>query len=116
MGGSWERMIGIVCRTLDAMLLKVAPTRLTHEVLVTLLSKVMAIDNNRPLTAVSTDPDNPTILTPSSLLTQKIGVASLPPGQFDDSDVYRCQWRHVQYLANTFWERWKKDYLSTLQG
>ncbi|XP_073531981.1 uncharacterized protein [Phyllobates terribilis] len=30
-------------------------------------------------------------------------------------DLYKRQWRQVQSLANTFWDRWRKQYLSTLQ-
>ena len=42
MEGVWERMIGVVRRILDGLLLKTSTTRLTHEVLTTLLAEVMA--------------------------------------------------------------------------
>ncbi len=70
MGGSWERLIGVARRILDGMLIQKS-TRLTHEILVTLMAEVMAIINARPLVPVSTDPDSPEILTPVLLLTQK---------------------------------------------
>jgi hypothetical protein len=39
-----------------------------------------------------------------------------PPGKFDELDIYsRKRWRQVQGLANTFWLRWKNQYLQTLQ-
>ncbi|VDI28066.1 Hypothetical predicted protein [Mytilus galloprovincialis] len=44
---------------------------LTHDVLNTLMAEVSAIVNSRPLVPVSTDPENPLILTPAMLLTQK---------------------------------------------
>ncbi|KAK7939208.1 hypothetical protein WMY93_002534 [Mugilogobius chulae] len=103
MAGSWERMIGITRKILDAMLLEDKHRKLTHEVLVTLMAEVTAIVNARPLTAVSTDPDNPAILTPAMLLTQKAGAPPVPPGQFDSRDLFRAQWRRVQRLANVFW-------------
>ncbi|KAI4872908.1 hypothetical protein NFI96_015842 [Prochilodus magdalenae] len=54
MGGVWERMIGVARRILDALLLlKKKALHLTHEVLVTLMSEVMAIMNARPLVPVS---------------------------------------------------------------
>lgn len=93
MGGSWERMILVTHHILDAMFLKLGPTRLTHEVLTTLMAEVTAIVNSRPLTSVSSDPEQPLILTPAMLLTQKVGAHTVPPGQFDDSDIYRHQWR-----------------------
>lgn len=116
MGGSWERMIGVTRRILDAMFLKLGSFQLTHEVLTTFMAEVTAIVNSRPLTSVSTDPDEPLILTPAMLLTQKIAVLPVPPGNFDDSNIFRHQWHQVQSLANTFWERWKREYLSSLQG
>ena len=40
----------------------------------------------------------------------------MPPfGNFQRADVYlRKRWRRVQYLANLFWTRWRKEYLRTL--
>ncbi|XP_049341522.1 uncharacterized protein LOC125806060 [Astyanax mexicanus] len=116
MGGAWERLIGIARRILDAMLLQTGHTRLTHEVLSTLMAEVMAIINARPLVAVSSDPDMPTVLTPALLLTQKISTVSAPSGNFQMAELHGKQWKHVQCLANTFWKRWRRDYLSTLQG
>ncbi|KAI7812451.1 hypothetical protein IRJ41_002008 [Triplophysa rosa] len=93
MAGSWDRMIGISRHILDAMLLK---------------HKVSAIVNAQPLTAVSTDSEQPLILTPALLLTQKVGAPPVPPGQFEEHDLCRAQWRHVQCLANVFWgSKWR---------
>lgn len=113
MGGSWERMIGVARRILDSMLLE-QYTRLTHEVLCTLMAEVTAIINARPLIPVSNDHEDPFILSPSMLLTQKVGVPP-PPGDFTDKDLLTKQWRQVQTLANKFWNRWSRDYLPTLQ-
>ena len=113
MGGCWERMIGTARRILDSMLLQLN-TRLTHEVLSTLMAEVTAIMNARPLVPVSTDPDNPQILSPSMLLTQKAGVPP-PLGDFSERDLYTKQWRQVQALANQFWTRWQREYLPCLQ-
>nr|XP_061817683.1 uncharacterized protein LOC133607218 [Nerophis lumbriciformis] len=114
MGDVWERMIGIARRILDAMLLK-DNCRLSHEVLVTLMSEIMAIMNARPLVPVSSDPDMPAVLTPAMLLTQKTDPASAPLGNMDLKDLYNKQWRQVQSLAETFWKRWRQEYLRTLQ-
>ncbi|XP_048855417.1 uncharacterized protein LOC125723046 [Brienomyrus brachyistius] len=115
MAGSWERMIGVTRKILDAMLLEHRNAKLTHEILVTLMAEVTAIVNARTLTAVSADPDNPVILTPAMLLTQKVATPPIPPGQFDNSDLFKAQWRRVQYLADVFRRRWKKEYISGLQ-
>ncbi len=120
MGGVWERMIGVSRRILDSMLNSVSAKCLTHEVLTTLMAEVSAIVNGRPIVPVSTDHESPCVLTPSVLLTQKtepvsnignpdqIGTKNLP-------DLYRCQWKRVQALADTFWCRWKAEYLHNLQ-
>lgn len=115
MGGAWERMIGLTRKILDSMFLQLGSSKITHEVLVTLMAEVTAIVNSRPLVPVSTDPDDPFILTPATLLTLKTGPSLASPGDFDGKDLYKRQWRQVQSLANTFWDRWRKQYLSTLQ-
>ncbi|XP_059806247.1 uncharacterized protein LOC132381077 [Hypanus sabinus] len=89
-------------------------TRLAHEVLCTLMAEVTAIINAQSFLPVSSDPENPFILSPSTLLTQKAG-APPPPGDFSDKDLYTKQWRQVQALANQFWPRWRQKYLPSLQ-
>jgi hypothetical protein len=109
MGGVWERMIGIARRILDSM------KDLTHEVLTTFLAEVCAIVNGRPIVPVSSDPESPLILSPAMLLTQKSDCYPAPVGTFETKDLYKAQWRRVQYLEDTFWQRWNKEYLHTLQ-
>ncbi|XP_037400651.1 uncharacterized protein LOC119265122 [Pygocentrus nattereri] len=115
MGGVWERMIGIARRILDALLLKLNPSYLTHEILVTLMAEVTAIMNSRPLVSVSSDPEAPAVLTPSMLLTHKKDTLAAPSGDFDVNDLSNKHWRRVQALADAFWKRWRQEYLTTLQ-
>ncbi len=98
------------------MLQGFGPLRLSHEVLSTFICEVIAIVNARPLVPVSTDPEAPLILTPATLLTQKFSAVLPPPGEFSEKDLLVRQWRQVQSLANTFWNRWRKEYLTTLQN
>nr|XP_049612640.1 uncharacterized protein LOC125990052 isoform X1 [Syngnathus scovelli] len=114
MGDSWERMFGVARKILDSMFLQLGTLRLIHEALSTLRAEVAAIINARPLIPVSTDPDDPFILTPATLLTQKVSVPSAPVGDWI-KDLHKSQWRQVQHLAQTFWDRWKKQYLASLQ-
>ncbi|KAK3507778.1 hypothetical protein QTP70_000334 [Hemibagrus guttatus] len=116
MGGAWERMIGVSRRILDSMLQQISPSCLTHEVLSTLMAEVIGIVNSRPLVPISPDPDSPFLLTPAMLLTQKGHSVLSPPGDFKETDLHRQQWRQVQHLANTFWSRWRHEYLATLQS
>lgn len=115
MGGVWERMIGMARRILDSLLLDVK--HLTHEVLITFMAEVVSIMNSRPLIPVSSDPDHPMPLTPATLLTMK-STQTVQCFQFDSfnpKDLYTKQRRCIQYLADQFWARWKKEYLPTLQ-
>ena len=79
------------------------------------MAEVSAIMNVRPLTSIPNDPKDAFSLTPSTLLTQKVEVITAPSVNLDPKDLYRCQWKRVQVLADTFWNKWKKQYLSNLQ-
>ena len=115
MGGIWERQIRTTRKVLT-VLLREHGSRLDDESFRTLLCEVEAIINSRPLTFASSDPDDLDPLSPSNLLTMKTSVVLPPAGVFQRADVYmRRRWWRVQYLANLFWTRWKREYLPTLQ-
>ena len=117
MGGVWERQICSVRRVLEAMLCQ-SGQQLDDDSLRTLLCEAAAIVNSRPLAVeFLNEPAHPEPLTPNHLLTQKSRVILPPPGSFPREDVYaRKRWRRVQHLANEFWSRWKKEFLSQLQS
>ena len=47
----------------------------------------------------------------------KAKVVLPPHGVFQGDGVYsRKRWRVVQHLANSFWSRWRKEYLQVLQN
>ena len=90
---------------------------LDDELFRTLLAEVECIVNSRPLTFPSSDANDLNPLTPNHILTMKSKVVMPPPGNFQRADVYlRKRWRRVQYLANLFWTRWRREYLHTLQA
>ena len=110
MGGVWERQIRTLRRTLAGL---TSEQVLTHEALETLLVMAEGIVNNRPLTAVSSDPKDLEPLTPNHLLIHRRSAA--PIGLFNEKDMHsRRKWRQVQYLADVFWRRWTKEYLPLL--
>jgi len=115
MGGAWERLIGIARRILDSMLLNSHGQKLTHEVLCTFMCEVCAVMNSRPIAPLSADPENPEVISPAMLLTQKTEGLQPLTTSMDMKDLYRSQWRYVQLLSNTFWKRWRNGYLQTLQ-
>ena len=116
MGGIWERQIRTVRSILTAMLDKTS-SRLDTTSLRTLLYETMAIINSRPLSIeYLNDPTSPEPLTPNHILTMKSSVIFPPPGQFCKDDLYlNKRWRKVQFLANEFWQRWRREYLLNLQ-
>lgn len=115
MGGVCE-LIGVARCILDSMFLQMKSPQLTHKVLTTLMAEVCAIINARPLVPVSSDPESPLVLTPAMLLTQKTGTPPSPPCEFGKTELLKQQWKQVQFLAETFWERWRREYLTTLQA
>ena len=110
MGGVWERQIRTIRSVLNAILHQ-SGGRLDSASLRTFFYEAMAIVNGRPLTVDNLgDPCGPEPLTPNHLLTMKSKVILPPPGDFVKEDVYaRKRWRRVQYLANEFWARWRKE-------
>lgn len=115
-GGVWERQIGTVRRVLNAMFAELGYQQLTHELLTTLMSEVTGIVNARPLAAIPTDSDDPQPLSPQTILTMKTRLLGPPCTDILPADLYaRRRWRRVQYLAEQFWIRWRREYLQSLQ-
>ncbi|XP_030611515.1 uncharacterized protein LOC115798709 isoform X1 [Archocentrus centrarchus] len=116
-GGLWERQIRTVRNVLSSILDQ-SDKRLDSSSLRTFLYEVMAIVNSRPLTTEHLhNPSGPEPLTPNHILTMKSSVIAPPPGRFIKEDLYlQKRWRRVQFLANSFWARWKKEYLLNLQN
>ena len=112
-GGVWERCIRTARKILQALLREQTTD---DEGLVTLMCEVESIMNGRPITTVSTDPQDLEPLTPNHLLLLR-SESPMPPGLFRREDqLSRRRWRQVQYLADIFWKRWSKEYLPLLQG
>ena len=107
----WERLVQIMKKYLKSA---VADRLLSDIELRTLLAEVESIVNNRPITAVSDDPEDCSALTPNHFLLQK--ATQLPPGVFVKEDSFsRKRWRKVQFLGDHFWKRWIREHLPTLQ-
>ena len=110
-GGVWERMIKSVRNVFDA-LMKEHSNRLNEEQLRTFMTEAEAIVNSRPLTVENLQDPESAPISPMQLLTLKSRVVMPPPGTFVREDIYcRRRWKAVQYLADQFWLRWRKEYL-----
>ena len=115
-GGVWERQIRTIRKILHAILHEqYLKTAHSDEQLHTLMCEIEAVINSRPLTRASDDPSDLDVLTPNHLLQAKM-TTSPPPGRFSEKDVYsKKRWRQMQFLADTFWRRWVREYLPALQ-
>ena len=116
-GGTWERLIRTVRCALETLLVS-AGTQLDDEAFRTLMTEVESIVNSRPLSVNDlNDPEATEPLTPNHLLTLKQKLVLPPPGKFQRADLYcRKWWRRVQYMANQFWFRWRREFLQNLQS
>ena len=107
MGGSWERLIRSVRRILSSLL---TSQSISNEVLLTVMAEAESIVNSRPLVPIIFEPGEEP-LTPNHLLLLR-GNANLPPGLFEKKECYpRRRWRQAQFLANQFWQRFKREFL-----
>ena len=115
-GGVWECQIRSA-RSILASLLKNHGTSLKDESLHTLMTEVESVVNSQLITVeIISNQQNLTPISPSNLFTMKSSVIMPPPGSFVRPDLYnRRQSRSVQHLADEFWSRWRKEFLSTLQ-
>lgn len=111
-GGLWEAGVKSVkrhlCRTIGL-------TTLTFEELYTLLTQVEACLNSRPITPMSSDPNDMAALTPGHFLIGE-AITSIPEPDYTPLKMNTLsRWQLIQRLHQQFWKRWQSEYLSQLQ-
>nr|CAH7732585.1 unnamed protein product [Callosobruchus chinensis] len=111
-GGLWEAAVKGAKFHLDRILNN---NCLTFEQLATVFAQMEAIMNSRPLTPLSSDPSDLSVLTPGHFLIHypllsvpQVDLISVPSNRL-------TQYEGLQKLMQTFWRRWRKDYLQQLQ-
>lgn len=97
-GGIWEAGVKSV-----KFLLKrtIGEAKLTYEEMSTLLTQIEAVLNSRPLVGMHNND-----------VTQ---IDVLTPGHFLIGRPLNDWWKLIQKLRKDFWNRWKNEYLTTLQ-
>ncbi|KAJ3666390.1 hypothetical protein Zmor_001833 [Zophobas morio] len=112
MGGLWEAGV----KTLKGHLRRVCGnSSLTFEELYTLLTRIEACVNSRPLSPLSNDPKDFIPLTPGHFL---IGEPLTAPIERDLQAIKiprLTRWQRLEQLRQHFWSRWSREYLTHLQ-
>lgn len=106
-GGCWERLVRSVKTGMRAMLKERNPTDL---VLRTTLCEVMNVVNNRPLTEVSSDPQEPEPITPNMLLLGRNNHMQYDHDFIESSLDCRAAYKQAQIYADRFWRKWVSTY------
>lgn len=87
----------------------------TFEELSTIICQIEAVINSRPLTPLSTDPDDVTCLTPSHFLIGDNSVGLPEPSLLHIPENRLSAWQKLQSKIQNFWKRWSREYLTSLQ-
>ena len=115
--GVWERMVGLVKRHLARIS---SGAKLHEDALHTALVQIEGIVNNRPLTAVPTNPQDINEykpLRPRQILNPSFTgdllpdfVADIP----DEGEKMRYRYLAARERVRAFWKAWKEDYVTSL--
>ena len=110
-GGIWEAAV----KSFKHHFRRVASTvTFTYEDFYTLATEIEAILNSRPLTPISSDPNDLSVITPGHFL---IGdpLTSLPEPNHNNLPSNRLStWQHIIKMKQHFWKRWHQEYLNEL--
>ncbi|XP_011860375.1 PREDICTED: uncharacterized protein LOC105557675 [Vollenhovia emeryi] len=113
MGGLWEAGVKSCKFHLKRI---IGGSLLTFEELSTVLIQIEACLNSRPICQVPSAAADLQPLTPGHFL---IGgpLVALPEIDVTEVPINRLdRWQTVQRLAQDFWKRWSREYLTSLQG
>ena len=111
-GGVFEALIKSAKKAIKAIL---GDADVSDEELHTAICGAERLLNSRPITYVSSDPNDLSPLTPSHFLVGEIG-GRFAPEALDREQTYnpRKRWHRVQQLLGQFWKRWRKEFLPSL--
>lgn len=111
-GGLWEAAV----KSMKSLLFKVlGNSHLTFEELSTILTRVEACLNSRPITTLSSDPSDLSPLTPAHFIIGDSLLAVPERSEPTTATNYIDCWRRVTQLSYDLWKRWSKEYLNQLQ-
>ena len=109
-GGLWEAAIKSMKRHFYRT---VGTTNMSFESFTTLITHIEAILNSSPLTAASSDANDPSALTPAHFLIGR-PLTALPEPFQEDNRTKNRRFKSIN-IVRQFWKKWSVDYLTTLQ-
>ena len=110
-GGPYERLVGSCKRALVAVL---GGRSVNDEVLLTAMKEVASLLNGRPITRVSTDPNEPEPLTPNHFILGCHHPHVSPNVETAFDGLSRRHWQQSQFIIDQFWRRWVREYVPEL--
>ena len=112
MGGVWERMVRSVKEAMRAL---DDGRKLDDEVLVTVLAEAESFINSRPLTYMPQESGGTEALTPNHFIFGNSSGAHNPlRTPVDLAEALRNSYMRSQYLSDTMWDRWLKEYFPAM--
>lgn len=111
-GGIWEAGVKACKFHLRRV---VGMANLTYEEFNTVLVQIEGILNSRPITPLSSDPDDFLPLTPGHFLVGRPLTAPAYEDITDRKTSLLSRYHRVEQLRQHFWSRWSKEYVSELQ-
>ena len=121
MGGFYERLVGLVKRSLRKT---IGRRLLTIVQLQTLIKEIASVLNSRPLVYVGDDVNSNIPITPGHFLTinPKTGIPETEITEDKDYQPYEStveklteMWKKGQRLLDMFWKLWRDEYLISLR-
>lgn len=88
---------------------------LTFEEYNTLLTRVEACVNSRPIAPLSDDPNDLSALTPAHFLVGESLITLEEPRNLDEARIHTLdRWELLQQMHQHLWKRWYSEYIMTL--
>lgn len=111
-GGIWEAAVKSVKNHLKRIS---GAQKYTFEELATLLAKISACLNSRPLTPISKDPTDLSTLSPGHFLTGQPIITPYETLLAEIPTNRLSAWQKIQKLQQEFWTRWSNEYIGEQQ-
>ncbi|XP_055632587.1 uncharacterized protein LOC129773061 [Toxorhynchites rutilus septentrionalis] len=112
-GGLWEAAV----KSFKGHFKRTIGTRtLHHDEFATTIAQIEACLNSRPLTPLSSDPNDLEVLTPGHFIVQRPLMSIAEPCLEGIVENRLSMWQRSQHFVQQVWKKWSSEYLSTLHS